>query len=986
MSSEAVKVCVRCRPANQKEKDLGCNKIVGIHKDIFQVTLKNPEKLDEEPKAFTFDAVFDDDSTQQGVYEETAYSLVLSVMDGYNGTIFAYGQTGCGKTFTMEGVRGGPPHLRGIIPGTFEQIFEQIGLNKVPNKQFLVQAAYLEIYNEEVRDLVSNTPKTPLDLKEDPDKGVYVKGLSQNIMRNSEQVMDLMAKGNEQRSVGFTLMNAGSSRSHSIFILVIETSIPDEAKPGELKIKAGKLNLVDLAGSERQGKTGAEGVRLKEATKINLSLSALGNVISALVTGAHIPYRDSKLTRMLQDSLGGNTKTIMIAAVSPADYNFEETLSTLRYANRAKNIKNKPKINEDPKDALLSEYANEIARLKAILESEGLALGDMKGGVPADADNEEEEEDSSSTDKKKRRQKKKRERRARALDTLEVEDLDGEDAERREKDLERKEKQKKLDDDFQLAKQQMLANQLSLEKERAEHERMAQELADRVEKEALERARLEQEHAQLRGGKRDKELEKLNDRQKQLQEEMEQHMLIAAELQEKMYDEAQRHDELHEFVTDAKKKLGAEQQSLQEKLAELQKQLLQGGQIKEELQSKQSEMRKKHRAALEEQAKALRLKQEESEALQEKNLMVEEKYSSLKAEIEGKTKKLQLLRQRLHKTQSDLEELIEEMGSERQLYLDNIRNAMKELALHKKLVCRLLDKGEIKRIAEMSIWVEDTLKHILPKIELPLKLPAVPISGASAPVDKKKPGSSSWAKSVVATQAEFEEKALLQERDSLKQKSTAPTRLQGMKNQETSPALRGDSLGGPLLGPSRIASSTNMEPDLLATTLDNVRRRANFDVKIEKPASKIFSLDSVELPARPNFCVPKPDVSEPTLNINLPVPRRANFDVSGGLGKLGDTIKAPVGEDTIAALDKVPQRKNFENKKVLSKGMDPQLGKPFLSLEASSSEFEVPLIRRANFQPGAKGALASNPLSAISDNPLFKDVPMKPAFQKNQLV
>merc|ERR1719454_302387 len=166
-------------------------------------------------------------------------------------------------------------------------------------------------------------------------------------------------------------MNQDSSRSHSIFTIVIETS--EVGADGKPHIRAGKLNLVDLAGSERQGKTGATGERLKEATKINLSLSALGNCISALVDGksSHVPFRDSKLTRMLEDSLGGNTKTCMIATCGPADYNYDETLSTLRYANRAKNIKNKPKINEDPKDAMLREFQEEIARLRAKLAQSG---------------------------------------------------------------------------------------------------------------------------------------------------------------------------------------------------------------------------------------------------------------------------------------------------------------------------------------------------------------------------------------------------------------------------------------------------------------------------------------------------------------------------------------------------------------------------------------------------------------------------------------
>ncbi len=172
--------------------------------------------------------------------------------------------------------------------------------------------------------------------------------------------------GNNSRHTGATLMNADSSRSHSIFTVYIECQ---QTVSNQEIVTAGKLNLVDLAGSERQSKTGATGDRLKEATKINLSLSALGNVISALVDGksSHIPYRDSKLTRLLQDSLGGNTKTIMIAAISPANYNYDETLGTLRYASRAKNIVNKPKINEDPKDALLKEYLDEIENLKKML-------------------------------------------------------------------------------------------------------------------------------------------------------------------------------------------------------------------------------------------------------------------------------------------------------------------------------------------------------------------------------------------------------------------------------------------------------------------------------------------------------------------------------------------------------------------------------------------------------------------------------------------
>lgn len=231
-----------------------------------------------------------------------------------------------------------------------------------------MQASYLEIYNEEIRDLLGGDVKKKLDLKENPDSGVYVSNLSMHIVNDVRACETIMEEGWKNRSVGATLMNADSSRSHSIFTIYIERIQIDDYD----NVKFGKLNLVDLAGSERQTKTGASGDRLKEATKINLSLSALGNVISALVDGKskHIPFRDSKLTRLLQDSLGGNTKTLMVACISPADNNYDETLSTLRYANRAKNIKNKPKINEDPKEAMLREYQDEILRLKKLIQEQ----------------------------------------------------------------------------------------------------------------------------------------------------------------------------------------------------------------------------------------------------------------------------------------------------------------------------------------------------------------------------------------------------------------------------------------------------------------------------------------------------------------------------------------------------------------------------------------------------------------------------------------
>ncbi|XP_061112982.1 kinesin-like protein KIF3B isoform X3 [Conger conger] len=399
-SSESVKVVVRCRPMNEKEKAANFQRVVSVDVKLGQVAVKNPRgTAHEHPKVFTFDSVYDSNSKQVDLYDETFRPLVDSVLLGFNGTIFAYGQTGTGKTYTMEGVRN-DPERRGVIPNSFEHIFTHISRSQ--NQQYLVRASYLEIYQEEIRDLLSKDQARRLELKERPDTGVYVKDLSSFVTKSVKEIEHVMNVGNQNRSVGSTNMNEHSSRSHAIFVITIECS--ELGLDGENHIRVGKLNLVDLAGSERQAKTGAQGERLKEATKINLSLSALGNVISALVDGrsTHIPYRDSKLTRLLQDSLGGNARTVMVANIGPASYNVEETLTTLRYSNRAKNIKNKPRVNEDPKDALLREFQEEIARLKEQLEKRSgkgkrrkrrkWKPGDS-GDEPEEGDEDDEEED-----------------------------------------------------------------------------------------------------------------------------------------------------------------------------------------------------------------------------------------------------------------------------------------------------------------------------------------------------------------------------------------------------------------------------------------------------------------------------------------------------------------------------------------------------------------------------------------------------------------
>ncbi|CAD8136873.1 unnamed protein product [Paramecium octaurelia] len=362
---ECVRVVIRCRPLNDTEKKDGHVCIVNMDTKNGQVTVRNPKVADEVPKQFTFDQIFDTQSLQENVYNQTAHPIVESVLEGYNGTIFAYGQTGTGKTHTMEG-KDDPPTLRGIIPRTFDHIFQRIE-NMAKNKQFLVKVSFLELYNEEIRDLLSKNIKNKLEIRENPDTGIYIKDLSKFMIENPQEMREKLLHGRENRAVGATAMNQDSSRSHSLFQITVETN---EIVQGQSHVTVGKLNLVDLAGSERQSKTHATGDRLKEAININQSLTTLGNVISALVDNKsqHIPYRDSKLTRLLQDSLGGNTKTVMIANIGPADYNFDETLSTLRYANRAKQIKNEPKINEDPKDAQIRQFQEEILKLKQQLE------------------------------------------------------------------------------------------------------------------------------------------------------------------------------------------------------------------------------------------------------------------------------------------------------------------------------------------------------------------------------------------------------------------------------------------------------------------------------------------------------------------------------------------------------------------------------------------------------------------------------------------
>ena len=364
--SECVKVIVRCRPLNDAEVSNNTEFVLSVDPMQRTCILRKPgDRISSPRKVFTFDGVYDADSTNEEIYTDFVGPLVESVLEGYNGCVFAYGQTSCGKTFSMQGLQT-VNMQRGIINRAIDQIFENIQVTDVT--YYTIRASYLEIYNEEIRDLLNKGNRYKLEIKEHPEKGVYVRGLSSVEVTTVEEMEEVVEFGSWNRALAATALNPDSSRSHCIFVIDFELCFTSESDNKE-HFRSGRLNLVDLAGSERQRKAKLGEERLKEATKINLSLSALGNVISALVNEKckHIPYRASKLTRLLQDSLGGNSRTLMIACLSPGENNYHETLSTLRYANRAKNIKNRPRINEDPKDALIRQYQKEIKMLRQIL-------------------------------------------------------------------------------------------------------------------------------------------------------------------------------------------------------------------------------------------------------------------------------------------------------------------------------------------------------------------------------------------------------------------------------------------------------------------------------------------------------------------------------------------------------------------------------------------------------------------------------------------
>uniref|UniRef100_A0A674EX17 Kinesin-like protein n=1 Tax=Salmo trutta TaxID=8032 RepID=A0A674EX17_SALTR len=382
-----------CKPFNNAERKSASHGVIDTVENRKEINVRTGGIGDKAArKMYTFDMVFGPAAKQIDVYKSVVCPILDEVISGYNCTVFAYGQTGTGKTFTMEGERSPNEEftweedpLAGIIPRTLHQIFEKLSEN---GTEFSVKVSLLEIYNEELFDLLSPCPDVTerLQLFDDPrnKRGVIIKGLEEITVHNKNEVYQILERGSAKRKTASTLMNAYSSRSHSVFSVTIH--MKEITIEGEELVKIGKLNLVDLAGSENIGRSGAVDKRAREAGNINQSLLTLGRVITALVEKRpHVPYRESKLTRILQDSLGGRTKTSIIATVSPASINLEETLSTLEYANRAKNIMNKPEVNQKlTKRILIKEYTEEIERLKR-----DLAATRDKNGVYLSSENYE---------------------------------------------------------------------------------------------------------------------------------------------------------------------------------------------------------------------------------------------------------------------------------------------------------------------------------------------------------------------------------------------------------------------------------------------------------------------------------------------------------------------------------------------------------------------------------------------------------------------
>ncbi|XP_078429944.1 P-loop containing nucleoside triphosphate hydrolases superfamily protein [Wolffia australiana] len=369
-----IQVILRCRPLSEEEKRLNTPVVISCNEHRREVSAVQSIANKTIDKTFNFDRVFGPSSQQKDLFDSAISPVVNEVLEGYNCTVFAYGQTGTGKTYTMEGGGRKPKHGEfpndaGVIPRSVRQIFDTL---EAQNAEYNMKVTFLELYNEEITDLFApdeskfadEKSKRPMALMEDGKGCVFVRGLEEEIVSSANEIYRILEKGSSRRRTAETFLNKQSSRSHSIFSITIH--IKEYTHEGEEMIKCGKLNLVDLAGSENISRSGAKDGRARETGEINKSLLTLGRVINALVEhSGHVPYRDSKLTRLLRDSLGGKTKTCIIATISPSIHSLEETLNTLDYAQRAKSIKNKPEINQRLlKSAMIKDLCSDIDRLK----------------------------------------------------------------------------------------------------------------------------------------------------------------------------------------------------------------------------------------------------------------------------------------------------------------------------------------------------------------------------------------------------------------------------------------------------------------------------------------------------------------------------------------------------------------------------------------------------------------------------------------------
>ncbi|XP_042509913.1 kinesin-like protein KIN-5D [Macadamia integrifolia] len=402
-----VQVLLRCRPLSEDEVRVKTPVVISCNEHRREVSAVQNIANKQIDRTFAFDKVFGPTSQQEDLYDQAVSPIVNEVLEGYNCTIFAYGQTGTGKTYTMEGggkkaKNGEFPSDAGVIPRAVREIFDIL---EAQNAEYSMKVTFLELYNEEITDLlaleenskfIDDKSKKPIALMEDGKGGVLVRGLEEEVVCTASEIYKILEKGSAKRRTAETLLNKQSSRSHSIFSITIH--IKECTSEGEELIKCGKLNLVDLAGAENISRSGAREGRAREAGEINKSLLTLGRVINALVEhSGHVPYRDSKLTRLLRDSLGGKTKTCIIATISPSIHCLDETLSTLDYAHRAKNIKNKPEVNQKMmKSAMIKDLYTEIDRLK----QEVYAAREKNGiYIPRDRFLQEEADKKAMTEK-----------------------------------------------------------------------------------------------------------------------------------------------------------------------------------------------------------------------------------------------------------------------------------------------------------------------------------------------------------------------------------------------------------------------------------------------------------------------------------------------------------------------------------------------------------------------------------------------------------